>query len=309
MKSTNIWAEKYRPSKFEDYISGSVDINQIKKFVKDPTTLPHLLFISASPGTGKTSLAQVIINELGADALILNSSSDRKIETVRDKIMSFASTNSFNPSCPKIIFLDEADGLPTLTQEALRNVMETFVGNCRFILTANNSNKIIDPIKSRCVPINFTQPNKDEVLKKVEFILTSEKVTYDVEVVKKVIEESYPDIRTILVDLQSSYIKYGKIDGEVKLKKELCVLHMYSLLKQGKLEETRDYMYANALSPEQVLTDLYEVYFKDKTLTTIKLKLGILAFSKYSYQLAVGASPDIQVSGLFVELIKVLTDK
>ena len=198
----SMWAEKYRPKKLDDMIGDFKP--KIHKYLESPSKMQHLLFHSITPGTGKTTLAKVIISELGADALFLNSSDDRKIETVREKINGFVKSKSSVPGMRRIVFLDEADGLTAAAQNALRNLMETYESNALFILTCNNINKINDAIQSRCAPpILFTTPNKNEIIEYLKKICDGEGLEYTEDGLRKIIDINYPSIRNCVQVLQS----------------------------------------------------------------------------------------------------------
>ncbi len=138
---------------------------KIIKYLEDPASIPHFLLYSKSPGTGKTTLAKAIINELELkrDSLVLNSSDDRKIDTIREKVKEFSMTKGTKPGIRRVVFLDEFDGMLKASQDALRNIMETYASNVFFILTCNNINKVIEPLQSRCLKVAFTYPDKKEV--------------------------------------------------------------------------------------------------------------------------------------------------
>ena len=152
----SMWTEKYRPKQISEMVGDFKD--KIRKYMESPATMQHLLLHSIVPGTGKTTLAKAIIEELGADKLVLNSSDDRKIEAVREKVNGFVRTKSSVPGMRRIVFMDEADGLTGAAQDALRNLMETYSENALFILTCNTLTKISDAIQSRCVNIQFAIP-------------------------------------------------------------------------------------------------------------------------------------------------------
>jgi len=199
----SVWTELYRPKKIDDIVGNFK--HKIAKYMENPKAMPHFLFHSRTPGTGKTTLAKVMINELNCDSLILNSSDDRKIDVVREKVKDFAITQGSNPNVKKCIFLDEFDGMLKASQDALRNIMETYASNCFFILTANNINKIIEPLKSRCVLIPFAYPNKGEVRAYLANICRAEKMEYTDEALDLLIEMNYPSIRNCVVALQDLY--------------------------------------------------------------------------------------------------------
>lgn len=196
---------KYQPDKLSDVI-GDHKI-KIMEYLKEPSSIPHFLFYGTTPGVGKTLTAKLIIKELGVDYLILNSSDDRKIESVREKVKEFAMTASSKPGLRKIILLDEADGMHKLSQDALRNIMETFAKNCLFVLTANYVNRIIDPIQSRCTTIEFANPNKDEIKVHLKKICDAESMKYTDEGLDELIRINYPSIRNMVMKLQDMKIE------------------------------------------------------------------------------------------------------
>jgi len=198
MKQHNIWVEKYRPKTIEDYIASDDFKLNVNKWIKE-LNIPHLLLYS-TPGTGKTSLAKIIINALDCSYLYINASDERGIDTIRDKVQGFAQAASFKPL--KIVILDEADYLTTQAQASLRNIIETYSLNTRFILTCNYLDRIIDPLKSRCQAVKITPPSKELVYMYTQNILEKENVTFKDTELATIINKSYPDVRSILNNCQ-----------------------------------------------------------------------------------------------------------
>ena len=199
-----IWTEKYRPKKLDDIIFN--DKERIKKYLTTPVSLPSFIFYSSSPGTGKTSLAKIIIDELQCDSLIMNSSIERGIDIVREKIKLFAQSMSSNQKTKRLILMDEADYVTAVAQASLRNMLEEYSDNAFWIFSANDLNKIIEPIRSRCVIFNFERPNKKEIINRLEYICKEEKIEYDIEDLARLINICYPDIRSMILTLQSTKI-------------------------------------------------------------------------------------------------------
>ena len=196
-----IFTEKYRPSSFDDLICKDKDL--ILNHIQSPASMPSYIFYSSSPGTGKTSLAKLMFEYLKCDTLMLNASKERGIDTIRDKINLFAQSLSSVDNIKRMIFMDEADGLTSQAQDCLKSPMEMYSDNCFFIFTCNNINKIIQPIQSRCILINFGRPNRQEIAKKLEDICNNEKIKYDIENIYKIIETYYPDIRAMILTIQN----------------------------------------------------------------------------------------------------------
>ena len=203
-----IWVEKYRPTKLDDLILDEASHRVVSQF-KDE--IPNLLFVG-SPGTGKTTLARIIVNDiLGCNFLYINASDESGIDTIRHNITNFAQTKSFDGGV-KVVVLDEADGLTSQAQAALRNTMETYAKYCRFILTANYKHKIIPALQSRCQALDL-KPEIKQAAKRCFTILQQENVTVSDEQKKKfgaLVKRTFPDLRKTINELQKSVV-----DGEL----------------------------------------------------------------------------------------------
>lgn len=207
-----IFTEKYRPQRFEDLIFS----NKLKllNYLKNPQSLPSFLFVSKSPGTGKTTTAKLIVSYLKCDKLKLNASDERGIDTIREKIKIFARGLSSN-NIKRCIFLDEADGLTGIAQNSLRNIMEEYSNNCFFVLTANNISKIIEPIKSRCISFVFDKPNKLEIQKYLSVICEKENIEYTEASLEELIKIQYPNIRNTVKILQDCKINGSSLNAHL----------------------------------------------------------------------------------------------
>jgi len=201
MKQHTLWIEKYRSQTLQQYIGNDA----IKARIADciaKNDIPHFIF-AGSAGTGKTTLAKLIVKNIHCDYLYLNASDENGIDIIRDKVKGFASTASFHPI--KVVILDEADFLTQPAQAALRNLIEEYSAYTRFILTCNYIERLIEPLQSRCEIHILKPPTKGAVAKHIcTNILDVEGVTYDVQDVVKVINEFYPDIRSVIKVLQSN---------------------------------------------------------------------------------------------------------
>lgn len=207
-QENSLWVESFRPNTLDGYVGNEHIIEKVKVYIENGD-VPHLLFYGQA-GTGKTTLAKIIANNVDADVMYINASDENNIETVRTKIKNFASTIGFRKW--KICILDEADYMTPNGQAALRNLMETFSKTTRFILTCNYVEKIIDPIQSRCQTFAIIPPSKKEVAKRIVSILDNLKIEYDNKDLVTIINSGYPDIRRVLNSCQRQVI-----DGKLKI--------------------------------------------------------------------------------------------
>ena len=219
--NNSLWVEKYRPRKLTEYV-GNEHLKQKVSDYLQSGDVPHLLFFGKA-GTGKTTLAKLIVNSINCDYIIINASDENNVDTVRNKVKGFASTVGFKDM--KVIILDEFDYMTPNAQAILRNLMETFSKHCRFILTCNYVEKVIDPIQSRCQTFQIVPPSKKEVAVQISQILGKEGVGFQPTDLVPIIDSSYPDIRKIIntCQLNSSQGKLkldttSVIDSDIKSK-------------------------------------------------------------------------------------------
>ena len=229
-KNNTIWVEKYRPSNLETYI-GNEHLKSKVEIYLESGDLPHLLLYGKA-GTGKTTLAKLLVKNIECDYLYINASDENNVDTVRTKVKNFASTIGFKDM--KIIILDECDYITPNAQAALRNLMETFSKHCRFILTCNYVERIIDPIQSRCQSFQIIPPSKSEVAKHLHNILVKENVMDSMEDIKVLVDSGYPDIRRIINSAQRNVVK-----GKLKLDTSSIIQNDYKL-KLLKILETQN---------------------------------------------------------------------
>jgi replication factor C small subunit len=199
-KQHTLWIEKFRSTTLEQYIGNETVKARIADCIAK-NDIPHFIF-SGTAGTGKTTLAKLIVSNIKCDYIYLNASDENGIDVIREKVKGFASSASFQPI--KIVILDEADFLTQPAQAALRNIIEEYSSNTRFVLTCNYIERLIEPLQSRCEIHILKPPSKGEVAKHVcTNILDVEEVTYNIQDVALLIKEHYPDVRSIIKNLQA----------------------------------------------------------------------------------------------------------
>jgi replication factor C small subunit len=246
-----LWVEKYRPKKIKDYVFRDSDQRaQVEAWVKDGS-IPHLLF-SGAAGIGKTTLAKVLLHELGIeeyDILEINASRDNNVETVRDKIINFVQMIPFGPF--KVVLLDEADYLTPNAQAILRGVMETYSNHSRFILTCNYPNRIIPALHSRCQGYHIERTDQTEFTARVATILVEENINFDLDTLDTYVKATYPDMRKCINTVQQNVVGDSlgaprTIEGSADYK-----IEMVELFKKGKIQEARKLVCAKA-RPEEI---------------------------------------------------------
>jgi DNA polymerase III delta prime subunit len=251
----SLWVEKYRPNKLEDYV-GNEHLKEKVAGYLESGDVPHLLLYGRA-GTGKTTLAKLIVNSLDCDYIIINASDENNVDTVRTKVKNFASSMGFKPY--KIIIMDEFDYMSQNAQAILRNLMETFSKHCRFILTCNYVEKVIEPIQSRCQSFQIIPPTKKDVAIQISKILKSESIEFDVKDLVPIIDSSYPDIRKVINTCQLNSHK-GKLKVDVQnLLENDYKLKIVDILK-SKDDNRNKYMKVRQALIDSKATDFSELY-------------------------------------------------
>ena len=253
--NNSLWVEKYRPSKLDEYVGNEHLKTKVADYLQSGD-VPHLLFFGKA-GTGKTTLAKLIVNSIDCDHIIINASDENNVDTVRNKVKGFASTIGFRNS--KIVILDEFDYMTPNAQAILRNLMETFSRHCRFILTCNYVEKVIDPIQSRCQTFQIVPPTKKDVAVQISQILGKENVKFELKDLVPIIDSSYPDIRKIINTCQLNSSKgILKVDVSNIMNSDIKI-KIVDLLK-GKDDKRNKYMKIRQAVADSRIQDFSELY-------------------------------------------------
>jgi DNA polymerase III delta prime subunit len=297
MQKDFLWVEKYRPKRVKDTILPDSLKRTFQQFV-DQDNVPNLI-LAGRAGVGKTTIAKAMLEEIGADYIVINGSMNGNIDTLRVEISNFASSVSFTGG-RKYVILDEADYLnANSTQPALRNFMEEFSKNCGFILTCNFKNRIIEPLHSRCSVIEFSIPNAEkssiaaQFYKRVVSILTEENVDFDNKAAAEVVKTFFPDWRRTLNELQR-YSATGRIDSGILANKSEDNLNaLIALMKGRNFTEMRKWVAENSDIDSAVLyRQLYDL-LPTKIASTQSVADAIIILAEYQYKEAFVADSEI----------------
>jgi DNA polymerase III delta prime subunit len=310
-----LWTEKYRPKKLSEYVFR--DSDQKRKcfdWVKDGA-LPHLL-LSGTQGVGKTSLAYVLLNELGVkngDILKINASQENNVDTIREKVVNFASTMPFGDYDFKYVVLDEADYLSLSAQAVLRGVTEQYHNNCRFILTCNYPQKIIPALSnSRCQRFHIEKLDFEEFLMRMITILQAEGVAIataeDVDILNTFVQAAYPDLRKCINDVQNNVIdgRLVKPNSSDTSGSQDYKVAAIDLFKKGKITEARKMIVEQAKADEY--EELYTMFYRNLDWWGDKLEQqdeAILVIRDGLYKHALVCDPEINLSATIVSLAKI----
>ena len=302
-----LWVEKYRPKTIEECVLPE----SLKKTFKDMVAKgePQNLLLSGTAGTGKTTVAKAICNELDVDYILINCSEDGNIDTLRTKIRQFASTVSLSEDKSKVVILDEFDYSNAQSiQPALRGAIEEFSKNCRFIITCNYKSRIIDPIHSRCTCIDFTINPKDKVaictqiLDRCKYILSKEGIKFDQVSLAKLITKHFPDFRRILNELQR-YSASGIIDEGILV--DISDNEIKSLIKYMKDKDfvsVRKWVATNVhLSETDIFRKLYD--HLSAFLAPSAVPQAVIVLAEYQYKASFVADQEINMVACLTEFM------
>ena len=301
----SLFVEKYRSKVLDEYV-GNEQLKQIVSQYINKNDIQNLL-LYGTPGTGKTTLAKLIVNNIDCDFLYINASDERGIDTIRDKVQGFASSASFKPL--KIIILDEADFLTIQAQASLRNIIETYSRTTRFILTCNYLERIIDPLQSRCQVLKITPPSKKEVAQHVAGILEQESINYELNDLVLVVNKHYPDVRKILNTCQ-----VNTVEGKLTIDKSLITSSGYTdaILKELKSTNKSSFKNIRQILADSNLSDFEEIYrflydnLDEYTKDGIQQAMIIIEIENYMYHANFRIDKEISVMALISKILQTI---
>jgi replication factor C small subunit len=310
-----MWAEKYRPKKLDDIVDQKDIVERLKSFVKS-RNVPHCIF-AGPPGTGKTTAALCLARDLyGAvyreHMMELNASDERGIDVVRETVKTFARTKSIGEIPFKIMILDESDNMTSDAQQALRRTMERYTETCRFIMCANYSGKIIEPIQSRCAPFRFTYLPREEHDRYLKEIAAKEKVKLVPEGLDAIFEVCGGDLRRAINTLQSAASLDKPVDAKVvysitgkaspaDVQKMLKVAMDGDFLEARK--QLRDMIQKYGVAGSDLIRQIHTEIFRGDVPEKWKIKLADIV-GEVDYRLVEGADEEVQLSALLAKLVE-----
>ena len=298
----SLWVERYRPSGLEGYVGNEHIIQKVNIYIEN-NDVPHLL-LHGEAGTGKTTLAKIIVNAIDCDYLYVNASDERGIDTLREKIRGFAASVGFRTW--KVVILDDSDYLTRDAQAALRNLMETFSKSTRFILTCNYPEKVIDPIQSRCQTFEIIPPTKKDVAKRLNDILINEGIQFEMQDLAVIVNSGYPDIRRVINAAQRQVI-----NGRLVIDKQSSIESTYSekivdILKSGVDTKSKFTQIRQILADSKVrdYTKLYSsLYERVDEYAGNKVGTTIVNIAEAQYKDSLVVDKEINVMAMFVNIL------
>lgn len=305
--NNSLWVEKYRPKTIDEYVfKDGGQKRQVQNWLKEKS-IPHLLF-SGSAGIGKTTLAKVLIHELGIedyDVLEINASRENNVETVRDKIINFVQMIPFGPF--KVVLLDEADYLTPNAQAILRGVMETYSSTSRFILTCNYPNKVIPALHSRCQGFHVEKTDQTEFTARMATILVTENVDFDLDTLDTYVKLTYPDLRKCINMVQQNVTDDHKLASPTAGNEAGSdyKVEMVELFKKGKIKEARTLL-CGRVRPEEI-EDIYTWMYQNLDLfgdSEEKKDSALLIIKQGLVDHTLIADPEINLAATLVKLAR-----
>tara|TARA_R110001606_G_scaffold134259_3_gene270624 strand:- start:924 stop:1868 length:945 start_codon:yes stop_codon:yes gene_type:complete len=310
-KSTDfLWVEKYRPQQVKHVVLPKHFKTFFNKVISGGE-IPNLLLYSSTPGAGKTTIAKAICNDIGADSIYINISSESGIDTLRSTIQQFASTKSFNQA-PKVVIMDEADGASPQLQAGLRAFIEEFHSHCRFILTCNYISKIIEPLREGRImefDFNMNTPKdvaelKPKMCKHLVNVCKAEEIEADPKILSQLVESAYPNMRKMIATLQKASTMYGIIDNNTITLSKVDT-KLYDLILGRKFTEAIKLI----IESKYDMAELYPAFYRDlvpRVDDKGKQAQIILILADYQHRHATAIDPEITLAACLLEIIGVI---
>ena len=305
-KEHTLWVEKHRSQNLNSYVGNEQIKNTIAKYLEQ-NDIQNFIFYGTA-GTGKTTLAKLIVNNLDCDYLYINASDERGIDTIRDKVQGFSSVASFKPL--KVVILDEADFLTIQAQASLRNIIETFARTTRFILTCNYIERIIDPLQSRCQVLKIVPPSKQEVAYHIMNVLKQEEVDCSADDLKLVVNQFYPDIRKMLNTLQMSVV-----GDEISIDKSVLVSSNYKtkVLTELMKPSSKSFNTIRQIIADSGVNDYEDLfrYLYDNVEKYASMDMGsiIIYIEEYQYHANFRIDKEINIMALISRILSLISTK
>ena len=296
-----LWVEKYRPTTLDTYVGNDFIKDKVKLYL-ETGDVPHLLLYGRA-GTGKTTLAKIITKNIDCDMMYINASDENNVDNVRTKIKNFASSAGFKDL--KVIILDEADFLTPNAQAALRNIMETFSKHCRFILTCNYVERIIDPIQSRCQSFKVVPPSKKEVAQQLVEILDKEGCVYKLNDIAVIVTAGYPDIRRVINSAQRQVVDSKLvIDVSSVIQNNYKLQLIEQLSSSTKINDIRQLIADNSVSD---YSELYRLLYDEvETYGNGKVAECIMNIAEAQFQDVNVVDKEINFMSLIIRIMRVI---
>ena len=302
--------EKYRPLSLDKFVGNENLKKTIQQFLNQNDIVNMLLYGGA--GTGKSTLAKLIVHNLDCDSLFINASDERGIETIRDKVQGFASVASFKPL--KVVILDEADFLTIQAQASLRNIIETFSRTTRFIMTCNYVERIIDPLQSRCQVLKIIPPTKKDVAKHLNWILQQESIEHDINDLVPLVNQYYPDLRKCINTIQLSTVDGGANDLYLRLDQSILVSSNYidkviNILSARLKSNSADFKVIRQIIADSNSDDFDELFraLYERSSEYLPGKEGTVAIliNEHQYKTNFRIDKEINISSLLQQILNI----